>query len=58
VVILQEIQNSSIKITIRAWASVDNYWDIYWELNKILKAKIEAAGLHVPAPRQDVRIVG
>jgi small conductance mechanosensitive channel len=57
VVILQEIQNSSIKITIRAWSPVDNYWDIYWELNKILKAKIEAAGLHVPVPRQDVRIV-
>jgi small conductance mechanosensitive channel len=56
-VLLQEIQNSSIKITIRAWSPVDNYWDIYWELNKILKAKIEAAGLHVPVPRQDVRIV-
>jgi small conductance mechanosensitive channel len=55
-VILQEIQDSSIKITIRAWASLDDYWNIYWELNKTLKAKIEAAGLHIPVPRQDVHV--
>jgi small conductance mechanosensitive channel len=54
-VILQSFENSSVKITIRAWASIQNYWDIYWELNKTIKAKIEDAGLHIPFPH--VRIV-
>ena len=40
----------SVKITVRAWASTQDYWDIYWELNKTIKAKIEAAGLHIPFP--------
>jgi len=56
-VILQSIEASSVKITIRAWASVAHYWDIYWDLSKAIKAKIEAAGLHIPLPRQDVHIV-
>jgi len=57
-VLLQSIEDSSVKITIRAWAAVGNYWDIYWDLSKIIKAKIEAAGLTVPLPRRDVHIVG
>jgi small conductance mechanosensitive channel len=54
-VILQSIEASSVKITIRAWAPVQIYWDIYWDLSKILKGKIEEAGLNVPLPH--VRVV-
>jgi len=56
-VILQSIEASSVKITIRAWASVANYWDIYWDLSKTIKTKVEAAGLHIPLPQRDVRMV-
>jgi len=54
-VVLQSIETSSVKITVRVWASLQDYWDIYWEMNKNIKAKIEAAGLHVPFPH--IRIV-
>ena len=56
-VILQEINDSSVRITIRAWTGVQNYWDIFWDKNKILKEKIEAAGLHVPFPQRDIHII-
>ena len=56
-VILQSVESHSIKITIRAWTSVDDYWDIYWKLNKEIKAKMEASGLHVPLPQREVRMV-
>lgn len=55
-IVLQSIEASSVKITIRAWATVQNYWDIYWDLNKIIKAKVEEAGLHVPFPQQEIHI--
>ncbi|MDR2576136.1 MAG: mechanosensitive ion channel family protein [Treponema sp.] len=54
-VILQSLESSSVIITVRAWASTKDYWDIYWELNKTIKAKIEGAGLHIPFPH--VRVV-
>jgi small conductance mechanosensitive channel len=49
-VVLQSLESSSVIITVRAWASIKDYWDIYWELNKTIKAKIEGAGLHIPFP--------
>ncbi|WP_461245870.1 mechanosensitive ion channel family protein [Treponema sp. R6D11] len=56
-VILQSIEDNSVKITIRAWTNVQDYWNIYWDINKIIKTKIEEAGLHVPLPHRDVHIV-
>lgn len=50
-IILQSIEESSVKITIRAWASSQDYWSIYWDRNKTIKTSIEAAGLHVPLPQ-------
>jgi small conductance mechanosensitive channel len=56
-VILQSIEDNSVKITIRAWAAIQDYWTIYWEMNKTVKAKIEDAGLHIPFPQRDIHIV-
>jgi len=56
-VILQSVENSAVNITVRAWAAIQDYWDIYWDMNKTIKAKIEEAGLHIPHPQRDVRIV-
>jgi small conductance mechanosensitive channel len=53
-VILQSLESSSVIITVRAWASIKDYWDIYWELNKTIKSKIEAAGLHIPFPHVSI----
>ena len=56
-VILQSIQDSYVNIVIRAWASTENYWDIYWMQMRNIKEKAEEAGLHIPFPQQDVHIV-
>jgi small conductance mechanosensitive channel len=56
-VILQSLEDSSVKITIRAWAEIQDYWNIYWDMNKSIKAKIEEAGLHIPFPQRDVHIL-
>jgi small conductance mechanosensitive channel len=56
-VILQSLNDSSVTIAIRAWASNQVYWDIYWEQIRNIKAKIEEAGLHIPFPQQDVHII-
>jgi len=56
-VILQSLDDNSVKITIRAWAENQDYWDIYWEKIKSIKEKIEEAGLHIPFPQRDIHIV-
>jgi len=55
-IILQSIEENAVKITLRAWASVDDYWLIYWDKTKMVKAKIEEAGLHIPLPQRQITV--
>jgi len=56
-IIVQSLQDSSVYLVIRAWAENKQYWDIYWEKMRMLKEKIEEAGLHIPFPQTDVHVV-
>jgi len=51
-IILHAIEESKVKITLRAWTTVEDYWNINWEMNKTVKAKIEEAGLQLPLPQR------
>ncbi len=53
-VMVLSMGDSSVNLQLRAWAAIDNYWPVYWETNKILKEKIEEAGLTIPFPQVDV----
>lgn len=55
--IVQTLGDSSVNLQLRAWAKVDDYWNIYWAHNKLIKEKIEAAGLHIPFPQRDVHMI-
>jgi len=56
-IIVQSMQDSSVNLVIRAWAENQHYWDVYWHQMRNLKEKIEGAGLHIPFPQTDVRIL-
>lgn len=56
-VVLQSLQDNSVNLVIRAWASNQNYWDICWQQIRTLKEKVEEAGLHITFLQTDVRIV-
>jgi small conductance mechanosensitive channel len=57
-ILVQSPGDSSITILLRAWTFSDVYWTVYWEQTKGLKEKMEAAGLRIPYPRQDLAITG
>jgi small conductance mechanosensitive channel len=56
-VLVQSLGDSSVNIALRAWATTDVYWAIYWDQMKNIKLKIEEAGLHIPFPQRDVHII-
>lgn len=55
-IMVQAMADSSVNLQLRAWANVSNYWDIYWDTNKKVKERIEAAGLTIPFPQTDVHL--
>jgi small conductance mechanosensitive channel len=54
---VSSLGDSGINITLRAWATSDVYWPCYWFQIKNVKEKIEEAGLTIPFPQSEVRIV-
>jgi small conductance mechanosensitive channel len=55
-VMVQEMADSSVNLQLRAWANMDDYWDVYWDTNKMMKEQVEAAGLTIPFPQRDVHV--
>lgn len=56
-VMVQAMADSSVNLQLRAWASVEDYWDVYWKANKMVKEQIDAAGLTIPFPQRDVHLI-
>ncbi|MBC8412497.1 MAG: mechanosensitive ion channel [Nitrospira sp.] len=55
-IMVQAMADSSVNLQLRAWTSIDDYWNVYWDNNKNIKEQIEAAGLTIPFPQRDVHI--
>ncbi|MBN2332774.1 MAG: mechanosensitive ion channel family protein [Deltaproteobacteria bacterium] len=55
-VMVQELADSSVNLGLRCWTTVDDFWDTWWDLKKRVKEEIEAAGLTIPFPQQDVHL--
>lgn len=55
-VMVQMLADSSVNLQLRAWCTVDTYWDTYWSIQRQIKPKIEEAGLSIPFPQRDVHL--
>ena len=50
--------DSAINIRLRAYAEYDDFFDLYWDLNRSLKGVLDARGIDIPFPQRVVRHVG
>lgn len=53
-VLVAELADSSVNLTLRFWTENAKYWDAYWDIQRNLKAEIEGAGLNIPFPQRVV----
>ena len=51
-VLVADLADSSVNLTLRFWVPTARYWDAYWEIKGQLKETIEAAGLNIPFPQR------
>jgi len=56
-VLVSELADSSVVLTLRFWTNTASYWDAYWSVKSQLKPQIEKAGLNVPFPQRVVTFV-
>ena len=55
-ILVWELAESSIKLTVRVWTTPDEYWDEKWELNEQIKLALDEAGIEIAFPQLDVHV--
>ena len=53
---LHELADSSVNFIVRPWVKTDDYWDVYWDLMKIIKLRLDKEGISIPFPQRDVHL--
>lgn len=48
------LADSSVNLACRPWVKVEDYWDMYFDLQEKGKIELEAAGITIPFPQRDV----
>lgn len=56
-VFVSELADSSVNLTIRAWAARENYWAARYDLQEEIKVALDQAGINIPFPQRDIHIV-
>ena len=57
-VMVTALADSSVNLNLRCWTKTDDYWGLRFDLNKLAKERVEAAGCTIPFPQRDVHLIG
>lgn len=53
---LSELADNSINFVVRAWVMSEDYWNVYFDMNKKIYEAFNEKGLNIPFPQMDVHL--
>ena len=53
---VSELADSSVNFTVRAWVKTDDYWSVFFDMNKKVYEVFDLEGLNIPFPQMDVHL--
>lgn len=56
VVWVSALEQDSVKLTVRAWVSNADLWDVFFEYNERFYNELPKVGIHFPFPQMDIHI--
>jgi len=51
-----ELADSSVNFVVRPWAKTEDYWDVLFDNTQAIKERLDAEGIGIPFPQQDVHL--
>jgi len=55
-IVVSELGDSSVNITVRAWCNKADYWGIFFDTQEKVKLGFDAQGVSIPFPQRDVHV--
>jgi small conductance mechanosensitive channel len=56
-VVVGNLGESSVDLTIRVWCNADDYWPLKFDLTKALKQRFDQEGISIPFPQRTIHMV-
>jgi small conductance mechanosensitive channel len=56
-VVVGELADSSVNLTVRVWCNSGDYWGLKFDLTKAFKQKLDADGITIPFPQRTVHLL-
>lgn len=56
-VAVSELADSSVNLVVRPWCDPAVYWDVYFDTLENAKNALDAAGIEIPFPQQDIHLI-
>ncbi|MCP3929266.1 MAG: mechanosensitive ion channel [Bacteroidetes bacterium] len=53
---VSELADSSVNFAVRAWVKAEDYWGVFFNLNKKVYEVFDREGLNIPYPQMDVHV--
>lgn len=58
IVAVMEMGDSSINLVVRPWVKTDDYWTVFFDMNKAIKEALDSHDIEIPFPQLDVHHFG
>jgi len=55
-IVLSELADSSVNITVRVWSKASDFWGVKFDLTEKVYKEFDKAGLNIPFPQLDVHL--
>jgi small conductance mechanosensitive channel len=56
VIRVNELGQSSVNFIVRPWTKTSDYWNAYWDLQRMVKEAFDANGITIPFPQTDMHL--
>ena len=55
-IVVTELADSSVNLSLRFWATNEDYWTLHWYILEEGKRRLEENGIVIPFPQRDVHV--
>lgn len=56
-VVLTNLGDSSLDLSVRVWTTTENYWGFYWDNLEKMKEELDKEGIEIPFPQRDIHLI-
>jgi small conductance mechanosensitive channel len=55
-IVVSELADSSVNITVRVWSKKEDYWGIFFDMTENVKLAFDKEGISIPYPQTDIHL--